>query len=77
MRSPALSAPGFGAGLGVGQIDELFCGEEVSAHVLHRPLDPGFGQRRRLIAERFGVRVHPRSIERAVARYQDQHSKSH
>jgi len=29
------------------------------------------------IAERFGVRVHPRSIERAVARYQDQQSKSH
>lgn len=28
------------------------------------------------IAERFGVRVHPRSIERALARYQDQHSKS-
>ena len=28
------------------------------------------------IAERFGVRVHPRSIERAVARYADQQSKS-
>ena len=28
------------------------------------------------IAERFGVRVHPRSIERALARYHDQHSKS-
>jgi transposase len=29
------------------------------------------------IAERFGVRVHPRSIERALARYRDQQSKSH
>ena len=28
------------------------------------------------IAERFGVRVHPRSIERALARYRDQQSKS-
>jgi transposase len=29
------------------------------------------------IAERFGVRVHPRTIERALARYRDQQSKSH
>lgn len=29
------------------------------------------------IAERFGVRVHPRSIERALTRYRDQQSKSH
>ena len=28
------------------------------------------------IAERFGVRVHPRSIERGLARYRDQQSKS-
>ena len=28
------------------------------------------------IAARFGVRVHPRSIERAVARYREQRSKS-
>ena len=27
------------------------------------------------IAERFGMRVHPRSIERALARYRDQQSK--
>ena len=29
------------------------------------------------IAQRFGVRVHPRSIERALTRYRDQQSKSH
>lgn len=29
------------------------------------------------IADRFGVRVHPRSIERALARSKDQQSKSH
>jgi transposase len=28
------------------------------------------------IEQRFGVRVHPRSIERALARYREQHSKS-
>ena len=29
------------------------------------------------IAQQFGVRVHPRSIERALTRYRDQQSKSH
>jgi transposase len=28
------------------------------------------------IAEHFGVRVHPRSVERALARFREQHSKS-
>jgi transposase len=28
------------------------------------------------IEQRFGVRVHPRSVERALARHRDQHSKS-
>jgi transposase len=28
------------------------------------------------VEERFGVRVHPRSIERALARYRERHSKS-
>jgi hypothetical protein len=28
------------------------------------------------IEQRFGVRVHPRSIERALARYREQQSKS-
>jgi transposase len=28
------------------------------------------------IEQRFGVRVHPRSVERALARYREQHSKS-
>ena len=36
-----LRAPGHGAGLRVGQIDEFLTGEEVSAHVLDLPLDPG------------------------------------
>jgi hypothetical protein len=34
--------------LGVGQIDEILSGEEVSAYVLHHPFHPRFGQRRRL-----------------------------
>ena len=35
-----LRAPGLGAALCVGQIDEFLTGEEVSAHVLVVPLDP-------------------------------------
>lgn len=35
-----LRAPGLGAGLRIGQIDEFLTGEEVSAHVLDLPLDP-------------------------------------
>jgi transposase len=48
-----------------------FAEAQLAADVTLRPADLVAP-----IAERFGVRVHPRSIERAVARYQDQHSKS-
>jgi hypothetical protein len=41
-------APGLGAGLRVGQIHEFLTGEEVSAHVLHAPLDPRLVPRRQL-----------------------------
>jgi transposase len=34
------------------------------------------GQLAALVAEAFGVRVHPRSVERALARYRERHSKS-
>ena len=39
--SGLLGAPGLGAGLRVGQIHEFLTGEEVSAYVLHYPLDAG------------------------------------
>jgi transposase len=49
-----------------------FAEEQLSADPALRPADLVD-----TIAQRFGVRVHPRSIERALTRYRDQQSKSH
>ena len=48
-----------------------FAEEQLSADPALRPADLVD-----TIAQRFGVRVHPRSIERALTRYRDQQSKS-
>ncbi len=55
-----VAAPRLGAALGVGQIGEVFPGEEVVPHVLHHPLHPWFVPRlqlrsiRSVISELFG-----------------------
>ena len=48
-----------------------WAGEQLAADPALRPAQlPG------PIEEAFGVRVHPRSVERALARHRERHSKS-